>query len=186
MTSPGNRRPGRPGLAWHAPNLAGAETLTLRSPDFDHEHTIPIPHAATRAGGDNLSPALTWSAPPTGTAQLLLVIEDPDAATPTPFVHCLALLDPAVTTLAHGALHTETRTAGVHLLRSTIGTGYFGMAPPKSHGPHRYVFQLFALATPLAAPSPRTALDAVPPGRVIAAARDVRARGRLDGVHRRT
>ena len=115
-----NRRAGQSGLAWQAPNLAGAETLTLTSPDFEHEATIPIAHTAKRVGGTDLSPALSWPAVPAGTAQLLLVVEDSDVPTSTPAVHCLALLDPELTGLGQGALAAGTPGDGVRVLRSTL------------------------------------------------------------------
>jgi phosphatidylethanolamine-binding protein (PEBP) family uncharacterized protein len=176
-----NRRAGQSGLAWQAPNLAGAETLTLTSPDFEHETTIPTAHASKRIGGADLSPALAWSWVPAGTAQLLLVVEDPDVPISTPAVHCVALLDPALTGLGQGALDAGTPADGVRVLRSTLGRGYHGPAPIKGHGPHRYVFQLFALATPV----PETAYGAKPRA-VLAAAGDVLARGRLDGWYERS
>lgn len=183
--SPKNRRAGLSGLAWHSPNLTGAETLALSSPDFEHEGTIPTVHASTRAGGKDLSPALAWSPGPAGTAQFLLVVEDPDAPTPMPFIHCVALLDTSMTGLAHGGLDAANPSDSVRLLRSGMGRGYLGPAPPKSHGPHRYVFQLFALATPLRAGSTGTALESAKPREVLAAASDVLARGRLDGFYAR-
>lgn len=175
-----NRRAGQARLAWQAPNLAGEQTLTLRSPDFEHEATIPTVHAARYAGGTDLSPALMWSGVPEATAQLLLVVEDPDAPAPRPPVHCAALLDPALTELPQGALAAGDPAEGVLILRSSIGRGYHGPAPIKGHGPHRYVFQLFALATPVPEAS-RTAK----PRAVFAAAGDVLARGRLDGWYER-
>ncbi|MFD0327968.1 hypothetical protein ACFQZC_06305 [Streptacidiphilus monticola] len=45
-----NRRAGQDGLAWNAPNLAGVDTLDLRSPDFAHEAVVPTVHAARRVG----------------------------------------------------------------------------------------------------------------------------------------
>jgi phosphatidylethanolamine-binding protein (PEBP) family uncharacterized protein len=116
---------------------------------------------------------------------LLLVVEDPDAPTPLPFVHCVALLATATTGLAHGALDAATPAEGVRVLRSGRGRGYFGPEPPKSHGPHRYVFQLFALATPLSVGSRDAALDSAKPRDVLAAAGGVLARGRLDGFYTR-
>jgi Raf kinase inhibitor-like YbhB/YbcL family protein len=171
------------GLAWGLPNLAGPQALTLTSADFEHNGAIPPVHAAPRAGGQGLSPALTWSAIPEETAQLLMVIEDPDAPTPTPFVHGLALLDPSITGLAQGALNAATPADGVRLLRSGIGNGYFGPAPPKSHGPHLYVFQLFALAIPV--PDRRGTLETAKPRDVLANAGNVLVRGRLDGTYQR-
>src|SRR5271154_3995895 len=94
-----NKRAGQAGMAWNSPNLAGPDTLELSSPDFGHEATIPVVHAAKRVGGQDLSPALAWSAVPAGTAELLLVVEDPDAPMKVPNVHCAALLDPSLTRL---------------------------------------------------------------------------------------
>jgi len=79
-TLPENRRSGQPGLAWDAPNLAGEQTLTLSSPDFDNEGTIPAVHAAARAGGANLSPALTWPTAPQDTAPAAVSTASTDAA----------------------------------------------------------------------------------------------------------
>jgi Raf kinase inhibitor-like YbhB/YbcL family protein len=180
-----NRRAGQAGLAWNAPNLAGAPTLALSSPDFEHEATIPTTHASKRIGGADLSPALTWSAVPEGTAQLLLVVEDPDAPTPKPFVHCVALLDPSVTSLDQGALDAGKPADGVRVLRSGMGRGYLGPAPIKGHGPHWYVFQLFALAEPITAAAGGAPLESAKPRDVLAAAGDVLARGRLDGGYER-
>lgn len=174
-----NRRAGQARLAWNSPNLAGEETLVLTSPDFEHEGTIPTVHASKRAGGKDLSPALTWSPAPEGTAQFLLVVEDPDAPTPSPFVHCVALLDASLTGLPQGALDAKNPPSGVRILRSGMGRGYLGPAPIKGHGPHSYVFQLFALATPI------TADDSARPRSVIAAVGQVLARGRLDGIYER-
>ncbi|WP_214411035.1 YbhB/YbcL family Raf kinase inhibitor-like protein [Sphaerisporangium fuscum] len=180
-----NRRAGQAGLAWNAPNLAGADTLALSSPDFAHETTIPTVHAAKRAGGEDLSPALTWTSVPEGAARLLLVVEDPDAPTPAPFIHCVALLDPSVTGVAQGALNDVDPPDGVRLLRSGVGRGYHGPAPIKGHGPHRYVFQLFALAKPVTRAAGGAALESARPRDVLAAAGDVLARGRLDGWYER-
>jgi Raf kinase inhibitor-like YbhB/YbcL family protein len=177
-----NRRAGEGRLAWNAPNLAGPQTLELISPDFANEATIPVAHAAKRVGGQDLSPSLNWSVVPDGTTQLLLVVEDPDAPTPTPFVHCVALLEPAVMGLAAGALNATNPASVVRVLRSGMGRGYKGPAPIKGHGPHRYVFQLFALAEPIPGGA---ALGSARPRAVLAAAGDVLARGRLDGIYER-
>jgi len=171
------------GLAWYLPNLASKKVLTLTSSDFENESTIPTAHAAEQAGGQNTSPALAWSSAPSGTEQLLLVVEDPDAPTATPFIHCVALLEPTLTSLPSGALDAQKPGSGVHVLRSSIGSGYFGPAPPKSHGSHRYVFELFALGTPLIKLS-NAALETAKPREVLAAVENVVARGRLDGFYK--
>ena len=180
-----NRRAGQAGLAWNSPNLSGADTLILSSPNFANEGTIATVHAAKRVGGQDLSPALAWSAVPDGTKQFLLVVEDPDAPTRVPFVHCVALLDPSMTSLAQGALNAKSPSGGVRMLRSGMGRGYLGPAPIKGHGPHRYVFQLFALAKPVTAALDGASLDSAKPRDVLAATGDVLARGRLDGFYER-
>ena len=181
-----NRRAGQERLAWNVPGLSGPETLALSSPDLDHEGQIATAHASKRVGGSDRSPALTWAAVPEGTAQLLLVVEDPDAPTRLPFVHCVALLEPSVTSLAQGALDARSPQPGVRVLRSGMGRGYLGPAPIKGHGPHRYVFQLFALAKPVAIGPDGAALESAKPRDVLAAAGPVTARGRLDGFYERT
>lgn len=180
-----NKRAGDEGLAWHAPNLAGASTLRLSSPDFEHEATIPTPHAGKRLGGQDLSPALDWDAAPPETAQLLLVIEDPDAPTALPYNHGIALLDATLTGVPRGGLDAETPADGVWLLSSGSRRGCLGPAPIKGHGPHRYVFQLFALGKPLTVGKSDTVPASARPRAVLAAAGDVLARGRLDGFYER-
>ena len=184
-----NRRAGETHLAWQLPGLAGPETLVLTSPAFTEGGAIPVEYAGQRAGGQNVSPELSWSSVPVGCAQLLLVIEDPDAPTPKPFVHCVALIDPAravvsQTTLAAGGLSASEPAVGIQVLRSGMGRGYLGPEPIKGHGPHRYVFQLFAL--PKAMTTVSTALDQAKPREVLAAAPGpVLARGRLTGTYER-
>jgi phosphatidylethanolamine-binding protein (PEBP) family uncharacterized protein len=89
-----NRRAGEANLAWNLPALAGPEVLGLHSVDFAHESVIPKAHVGKRAGGENRSPALAWSAAPEGTAELLLVVEDIDSPTRTPFVTVLRCSSP--------------------------------------------------------------------------------------------
>lgn len=184
-----NRRAGHTHLAWNLPNLRGPELLTVTSEDFTDGNPIPLTHAGGRIGGGNLSPHLTWSTPPPGTRQLLLIIEDIDVPLRKPAVHCVALIDPPPTgfTPGHlppGALSAQHPAAGVRLLRSTIGRGYHGPEPIKGHGPHRYVFQLFALPDTLT--DPRRPLDRSRPRAVLTSiTAPVLARGQLTGLFER-
>lgn len=107
-------------------------------------------------------------------------MEDVDAPMGKPFVHLVALVDPSVTSFAPGALNRDAAPDGVRLLKSGFGRGYVGPSPIKGHGPHHYVFQLFALPAPVAAnpdASPRAVLAAVR-GPVL-------ARARLTGTYER-
>jgi Raf kinase inhibitor-like YbhB/YbcL family protein len=181
-----NKRAGEAQLTWNFPALAGPETLGLHSSDFEHESVIPKAHAGKRAGGENRSPALAWSGAPEGTAQLLLVVQDIDSPTRTPFVHCVALLEPDLVALPAGALNAPSPVQGVRVLRSGMGRGYLGPEPIKGHGPHRYVFQLFALPAAITSAAGDATLDTAKPGAVLAAATGpALARGRLDGLYTR-
>jgi hypothetical protein len=55
-------------LAWDRQALAGPETLRLHSPGVLPEQAIPLPYAARRVGGQNISPALAWTGIPAGAA----------------------------------------------------------------------------------------------------------------------
>ncbi|MFI1920343.1 YbhB/YbcL family Raf kinase inhibitor-like protein [Nocardia sp. NPDC020380] len=181
-----NRRAGDTHTAWNLPNLHGPELLTLTSRHFGHGEAMPKAHCGKNIGGDNLSPHLAWTPPPAATAQLLLVVEDIDVPLTKPAVHCVALVDPATAHLEPGALAARTPGPGVRVLRSTIGRGYQGPGPIKGHGPHRYIFQLFALETPLDsipdAPSPDRAR---PRALLPAITAPVLGRGRLTGTYER-
>lgn len=181
-----NKHAGETYLAWNLPALAGPQTLTVRSDGFEHGGTIARAHVGKRIGGTNTSPALTWTSAPEGTAQLLLVIEDVDTPTKRPATHCVALIDPEVASVPSGGLNRDSSATGVRLLRSIMGTGYIGPAPIKGHGPHRYVFQLFALPVAIAVPAGGAALDKARPGAVLdSVTGPVLARGRLDGLYER-
>jgi phosphatidylethanolamine-binding protein (PEBP) family uncharacterized protein len=180
-----NRRAGEAKLAWNLPNLNAPETLTLTSDAFGDGEAIPAEYAGKRAGGRNLSPQLSWSVPPAGTAELLLVVEDTDVPMPRPFVHCVALIEPRVRELPTGGLAARNPAAGVRVLRSGMGRGYLGPEPVKGHGPHRYTFQLFALATAAAAGGGAAAEQARPRALLSAVSGPVLAKGRLTGVYER-
>jgi phosphatidylethanolamine-binding protein (PEBP) family uncharacterized protein len=175
-----NRRAGEAQLAWNLPGLAGPDTLILSSTAFGEGEAIPQTHAGKRAGGANLSPDLAWSGVPSGTARLLLVVEDTDSPTSRPFVHCVALIDPALSGVGAGDLVAPGKRPEVQVLKSGMGTGYRGPEPIKGHGPHNYVFQLFALASDLPAE-----LSEARPSAVLAAAGPVLARARLSGTYER-
>jgi Raf kinase inhibitor-like YbhB/YbcL family protein len=184
-----NRRAGETDLVWNEVPLAGPEILRLSSPAFGDGGPIPREHAGRRVGGANVSPPLAWGELPADTVQLLLVIEDVDAPTSKPFVHCVAAIAPdlAAEGLPAGALSRDAPGSGVTLLRAQFGSGYRGPEPIKGHGPHRYVFQLFALGTPLPGTVDGMPLNRIPPRRIppLVASGSLLVRGRLTGVYER-
>jgi phosphatidylethanolamine-binding protein (PEBP) family uncharacterized protein len=186
-----NRRPRESTYAWNLPNLAGPQTLTITSRDFTDNATMPPQHSGTRVGGKNLSPHLAWSRPPAETTELLLVIEDIDVPLGTnPAVHCAALIDPAHLAnsgeLPSGALDKNNPAPGVTLLRSLIGRGYHGPEPLKGHGPHRYLFELYALGTSLLATADYDTVLKTRPRRLLASLdTPVLARGHITAINER-
>ena len=104
------------------------------------------------AEGDNVSPPLSWN-DVAGAGAYVLIVEDPDAPRPKPFVHWLAWNIPAQMNELPEGLPLQPRLAtpeGMVQGRNDMGsTGWFGPKPLLGHGLHRYYFQLFAIDTPL-------------------------------------
>jgi Raf kinase inhibitor-like YbhB/YbcL family protein len=170
-------RAGEQHLAWSHPCARAAPaTLIVTSEQLVAGGPIALRHAG-HGVGDNKSPSLCWSAPPTGTREIVLVIEDRDAPLPRPFVHLIAYgIDPDARSLPESALAASSQT--VRFGRNTFGGfGYDGPRALGGHGPHRYVFEMFAIANRLSFPKPpsRSMLLAAMEGAVL-------ARGRLDGI----
>jgi Raf kinase inhibitor-like YbhB/YbcL family protein len=102
--------------------------------------TVPRRHTCD---GEDRSPPLSWSAPPTATGSLALILDDPDAPGGR-FTHWLAWgITPDTSGLAEGqAAPLEGR--------NDFGTvGYRGPCPPRGHGRHHYRFRLHAVAEDL-------------------------------------
>jgi hypothetical protein len=183
-----NKRPDERTHAWNQTNLTAPDTLEITSRDFTDSGALAPRHTGTRVGGENLSPHLAWSEPPAGSAELLLLIEDLDAPLgANPAVHCLALIDEAGLQTPHelppGALSKKNPGPGITLLRSVMSRGYFGPEPLKGHGPHRYVFQIYALGHSLSSGSDRDTLLKTRPRAVLTALDSpILARGRITGV----
>jgi hypothetical protein len=126
------------------------EFLLASSAFADGQH---IPRKHTGDGAD-LSPPLSWSDPPAGTRELALIVDDPDAPTPEPWVHWVLYKIPAeAARLPEGvapALYPGNLLGACQGRNSwPKGIGYRGPAPPKGHGVHRYFFKLFALSEPI-------------------------------------
>ena len=93
---------------------------------------------------DAVAPPLEWTAPPPGTQELVLVVEDPDAPSPEPFVHWLVWgLKPQQGQLLEGEVPPRV---GKNSFRNSE---WLLPEPPAGDDPHDYVFQLFALDLPL-------------------------------------
>lgn len=126
-----------------------SNTISIKSPVF--EDGAPIPKTYT-ADGASVFPTLKWKGVPRESKSLLLVVEDPDAPKPTPFVHGIFYnMPPQLEELPEIAVDPDGITerlakVGVHMgTNSVFEPAYMAPTPPPGHGPHHYHFQLIAL-----------------------------------------
>ncbi len=168
-------------LAWNDPRFADApDTILLSSAVFDDREFMPQKHAG-EGEGENVSPPLSWSVVPFGTKAFVLIMQDPDAPLPRPVTHLLAFDIPAERTSVPEGYLAPGAGPDIRFGRGSFGrVGYAGPRPVRSHGMHRYIFQVFALSRPLN-------LDGTPDlATVLKAMRGaVLARGRLIGTYER-
>lgn len=174
-----NRHAGPHTLAWAVPDLQAPETFTLTSPAFDHGAPIPEKHRG-RMRGPNVSPPLSWTTPPAEAQELVLIIQDPDVPFGRPATHGLTIgIDPSLPGLPENALSNPSPVRGVKHGRGPFGRrGYAGPLPIRSHGPHTYVFQLFALKQRITLPDAFALDDAIS-----AMSGHVIVRSRLEGTY---
>jgi Raf kinase inhibitor-like YbhB/YbcL family protein len=138
--------------------------LEVRSRAFVFNAQLPVRFTAD---GEGLSPPLQWGDVPEGTSSLALIVEDADSPTPHPLVHAIVIdLGNTAGSIEEGALDSPNHP-GIGL--ATGQNSFFQHAwlppdPPRGHGEHRYVFQVFALRAGPAfseAPGRRAFIDAV-------------------------
>jgi Raf kinase inhibitor-like YbhB/YbcL family protein len=156
-------RAGEERLAWRRLQLQPGR-IQLFS-DFADGEPIPFAHSAD---GGAFAPPLSWAGVPKEARSLALLVEDPDAPTPNPFVHWIVYgITPSADSV--GAALFQGGHAGRN---SMMRTHWAGCAPPKGDLAHRYVFQLFALDGDLPVPTHpgRSALVAALRSRVLACA----------------
>ncbi len=143
----------QPGTAYPPPseiaiNAVGSDADALLTIASNFVEGEPIP-AKYSAEGGNVSPRLEWSGMPEGTKSFVVIMEDPDAKEPNPFVHWIVYDVPGrVDTLKQGLSRAPTLKSPKGAKQgkgSTGATGYFGPNPPAGEAPHHYHFQIFAL-----------------------------------------
>jgi hypothetical protein len=116
---------------------SSAASMVLASPDFAAGGALP---AVNTCAGDDLSPNLTLTGVPMGTADVAIVVRDADAQG---FVHWVIANIPAqAATLKQGQV-----PEGAIEARNDFGTeGWRGPCPPS--GTHNYDIRAYALAAP--------------------------------------
>ena len=129
------------------PEPAGEKTMDieLKSSAFEPGGMIPPKYTCD---GENVSPPLSWQAPPEGTRSLALICDDPDAPMGT-WVHWVLFNLPADTAqLTENIPTSRELPGGARQGKNDFGKiGYGGPCPPS--GTHRYFFKIYALDTPL-------------------------------------
>lgn len=120
-------------------------TLTLTSTAFAAGEPIPAKYTCD---GVNVSPPLSWGAPPAGTQSFTLILDDPDAPAGV-WDHWLLFNIPA--DLRNLPERAGAPAGSVDGKNSWGRTGYGGPCPPR--GTHRYFFKLYALDTKLDLPA---------------------------------
>jgi len=117
--------------------------LRVSSPQIDAGTPIPERHTEY---GEGRSPALRWQ-PVGGARSYAVLVEDPDAHAPEPFVHWLAWnIPPDMHELPADLRGDGKAPAGLRQGRNDRGSiGWFGPRPPAGDAPHHYHFQVLAL-----------------------------------------
>jgi Raf kinase inhibitor-like YbhB/YbcL family protein len=157
------QRPGTPVSFPEPPTLPG---FTLTSGQFANGGTLANEQVFTGCAGGNISPSLSWTGVPAGTASLALLMFDPDAPTDSGFWHWLLFnMPPTTTSLPKNAGNVSSGLAPAGSIQG--GTdyglkGYGGPCPPAGDAPHRYVFTLYAL------PMASLGVDANTPAAIVA------------------
>lgn len=121
--------------------------LRLTSPAFDHDETLPKRFYAET---DNLSPPLTWAGVPAGTAELVIISEDPDSEQGV-FTHWLVFgVPPTVNELPEGLGMDTIVHAPEEMYQGLNDFDSPGWTGPSEEGRvFRMFFRLFALDTEL-------------------------------------
>lgn len=140
-----------------------AQAFELTGPGYEPDDQVHSEQVFNDLGctGGNLSPALAWKDPPTGTQSYLLTFYDPDAPSGSGWWHWVVYDIPAEATgLPAGVVQGRGLPTGAKEARTDLGVpGYGGPCAPPGET-HRYVFTLTALKVrmldvPAASPAAR-------------------------------
>jgi Raf kinase inhibitor-like YbhB/YbcL family protein len=126
--------------------------LTLTTTAFDDGGVIPAKY--TQSSPSPVSPALTWTNVPDGTASFVLILHDPDTALQKKtddVLHWMAFNIPGTATgLAENVPANATLADGtVQAKNLRGGVGFMGPGAGAQGPYHHYTFELFALDTKL-------------------------------------
>jgi Raf kinase inhibitor-like YbhB/YbcL family protein len=125
--------------------------FSLTSKSFNDGDYLALDHVLSESfgfgcDGKNISPQLSWSGAPDGTASFALTCYDPDAPTGSGFWHWVVVNIPAdVTSLDAGASPGKIPSGALEVRNDTGQSAYAGPCPPEGDHPHRYIFTVHAV-----------------------------------------
>lgn len=119
----------------------GRSGFSLKSPAFEHGGELDPSFTACEEA--SVAPPLEWTAPPPGSQELVLIVEDADGPEGKPNLHWLVWgLAAQRGKLLEGEAPPRTG-------KNAAGNSEWLLPNPPIGDEHRYVFQLFALDLPL-------------------------------------
>lgn len=125
--------------------------MNVKSSGFKNEEFIPQKYTCD---GEDISPPLEWDTV-SSAKTYAVIVEDPDAPGGT-FIHWV-IYNIKNNKLPENIKKSEKTEYGVQGLNDFDRVGYGGPCPPRTHPPHRYYFNIYAIDVELPVKSKVTA-----------------------------
>ena len=131
------------GLILALASAAPATAMQLSSPDLTSGAPMAAAYVYTRCGGQNVSPALSWSGQPAATKSFVVTMIDLDVR-PDRWSHWIVVdLPSAVTSIPRGV--SADLLGGRGVVSNFGDATYDGPCPPPGTGVHHYEITVWAM-----------------------------------------